>query len=84
MTLLIISVCYTQCAFRTSRMTQKFLEAWSNQFTCTEMHSRNDSIFVDWSGTTVTTTRRAPHSRAILCHFVFVHAWGSPLVLYLE
>ena len=42
---------YTWRAFRTNSITQKILEAWSSQWTCTEMHSTNDSIVVNWSGT---------------------------------
>ena len=38
----------TWCAFRTNSMAQKFLEAWSSHWTCTEMYSRNDSFL--WIG----------------------------------
>ena len=50
-------VYYACCAFRTTSITQKFQEAWNSQWTYTDMHSRNDSIVVDWS----LTIEQLPH-----------------------
>ena len=49
-------------------MPQKFLDDWSSQKTCIDMHRRSDSIFVDWPG----TIEQLLHAEIqIVCHFLF-------------
>ena len=46
---------------------EKYYEAWSSQWTCTEMHSRNDSFVEDCSWTIEQVLQAVHHKMGLLC-----------------
>ena len=52
--------------FRTSIITQNFLEDWNSQWICREMPFRNYYIVVDWCGTIEQLSQVVHHTIGLL------------------